>query len=62
MDTVTVDDLRSAELDIKRAVGRVETRRKRLAEEEAALLQARERHADLVKAYGQQHCPGETSA
>lgn len=60
MAEVTIDDLRDAELAIKRTLGRVETQRKRLAGVEAELADARAKHAELVKQYGEQHCPGTT--
>lgn len=53
---VTVDDLREAEMLIKRAEGRVATRRKRLIQEEIELSKTREVHAELIKAYQTQHC------
>lgn len=54
--TVTVDDLREAEQLIRRAEGRVTTRRKRLEEEEITLRKEQDRHAKLVEQYRQQHC------
>jgi len=53
---VTVDDLQKAELAIKRAEGRVATKRKHLVEEEAGLVKARESHAEIVRTYQEQHC------
>jgi outer membrane protein TolC len=56
---VTIDDLQQAEILIKRARGRVETRRAKLAEEETALRDEINKHAALVDQYGKQHCPGD---
>ena len=58
---ITVDDLAKSEVLVRRAVGRVETHKKRLAHQEALLLDERDRHAKLVEAYGKQHCPGTAS-